>query len=198
MASRYSDRLDAMMAKADREAAQEVLLRSASVDDLTEIMTIECVSYSAPWHVETMRGELRGVGRGKIYLVAEIEGHLVGYIGSHYFAGEVHILTVAVAPYFRRLGIGELLVLSLLLKVIDLGGEYATLEYRVTNEPAERLYRKLGFAAVTVRPGYYLDNKEDAIVAEIADLDDAERQAELRALLTDWKARHGYEVTTEL
>lgn len=188
-----------MMAEAEREGAREVLLRPADIGDLAEIMAIERVSYSAPWHVETMRGELRAADRGKIYLVAEIEGRVVGYIGSHYFAGEVHILTIAVAPQLRRAGIGELLVLSLLLKVgEELGGEYATLEYRVSNEAAARLYRKLGFAAVAVRREYYLDNKEDAIVADIDGLDDAGRQAEVRALLADWKARHEYEVTTEI
>ncbi len=187
-----------MMAEAEREGAREVLLRPANTGDLADIMAIERVSYSAPWHVETMRGELRGTDGGKIYLVAESEGRVVGYIGSHYFAGEVHILTIAVASHFRRLGIGELLVLSLLLKVIQLGGEYATLEYRVSNEAAARLYRKLGFAAVAVRRKYYLDNDEDAIVAEVADLDDAERQAEVRALLDDWKARHEHELTTEI
>ena len=187
-----------MMAEAQRETAREVLLRPGSIDDLAEIMVIERVSYSAPWHVETMRGELADTDRGKIYMVAEIEGRVVGYLGSHYFAGEAHIVTVAVAPHFRRLGIGELLVLSLLLKVMELGGQYATLEYRASNEAAARLYGKLGFAAVAVRRGYYLDNKEDAIVAEIVDLEDARRQAEVSALLADWKARYEYEVTTEI
>jgi ribosomal protein S18 acetylase RimI-like enzyme len=75
--------------------------------------------------------------------------------------------------------------------------QYALLEYRVSNDPAAALYRKLGFEFVHVRKRYYQDNGEDAIVAAIADLGTAARQRHLDELFETWLVRHPCEVCVD-
>ncbi|OGO20976.1 MAG: ribosomal-protein-alanine N-acetyltransferase [Chloroflexi bacterium RBG_16_50_9] len=90
--------------------------------------------------------------------------YIVGFAGIWIMADDAHITNLAVRKEYQRRSIGELLLLS----IINLAGEckarIITLEVRASNVPAQNLYRKFGFVQVGVRHGYYLDNKEDAII----------------------------------
>ncbi len=171
-----------------------VTVRRATIADLERIMEIEVTAYSAPWHTQTMRSELEADPERKVYLVVEVDGWMAGYIGSHVFAGEVHIATVAVSPRYQRMGLGELLVLTMLAYAVEHGCDYVTLEYRISNRAAEQLYQKVGFIPVRVRTSYYIDNGEDAIVAEITNIRGSRYRKKLERLLERWGLRHEYDV----
>lgn len=174
--------------------APSVTVRRATIADLERIMEIEVMAYPAPWHTQTMRSELEADPERKVYLVAEVDGWMAGYIGSHVFAGEVHIATVAVSPRYQRMGLGELLVLTMLAYAVERGCDYVTLEYRISNRAAEQLYQKVGFIPVRVRTSYYIDNGEDAIVAEITNIRGSRYRKKLERLIERWGLRHEYDV----
>ncbi len=89
---------------------------------------------------------------------------VVGYAGLWLMVDEAHVTSIAVAPPYRGLGIGELLFLGLIDIARTMGAQYATLEVRASNGLAQNLYRKYGFKETGVRRRYYSDNNEDALI----------------------------------
>ena len=89
---------------------------------------------------------------------------LVGHGGIWLSLDEGHITTIAVHPDHRGRGVGELLLIGLIDEAYDLGAQQLTLEVRVSNTTAQRLYNKYGFAEHGIRPRYYTDNNEDAVI----------------------------------
>ncbi len=89
---------------------------------------------------------------------------IVGYSGMWIMVEEAHITTIAVDPAYRSEGIGELLLLALLERAQDMGAGEATLECRVSNDVAQRLYRKYTFRDAGLRKRYYSDDGEDALI----------------------------------
>jgi ribosomal-protein-alanine N-acetyltransferase len=89
---------------------------------------------------------------------------LAGYAGLWLMVDEAHVTTIAVRPQFRGRGFGELLLVSLAEVAMEIGARWLTLEVRVSNEVAQRLYRKYGFRPAGVRQKYYSDNQEDALI----------------------------------
>lgn len=99
-------------------------------------------------------------------------GHIVGYAGMWLMMDEAHITTVALRVSWRGQGFGELLLASLVEAAAELGSERVTLEVRVSNEPAQSLYRKYGFSQTGRRPRYYSDNNEDAFIMTTGSIQD--------------------------
>ncbi len=97
-------------------------------------------------------------------------GTIVGYAGMWLMLNEAHITTIAMRTQWRGKGLGELLLASLIESAHDLGSHRVTLEVRVTNEPAQNLYRKYGFTQEGLRPRYYSDNNEDAYIMTTSDI----------------------------
>ena len=89
---------------------------------------------------------------------------IVGFAGLWLMVDEAHITTIAMHPGFRRLGLGEYMLSSLIDIAYDIGAKWVTLEVRVTNYNAQNLYRKYGFHEAGVRHRYYSDNNEDALI----------------------------------
>ena len=113
---------------------------------------------------------------------------VVGYGGLWMMVDEAHVTSIAVRPDFRGRGVGELLMLALFEIGVRLGARWLTLEVRVGNTVARRLYEKLGFREAGIRPRYYTDNNEDAVIMWSEELRSAafrERFARLRAELAD-------------
>jgi len=141
--------------------AGALCFRLIDPSDLDEIMAIEQASFVFPWSHRFFLQEL-GVPCARS-LLAVIGGKGVGYIVYWVLPGEVDIHNLAVAPTYRRKGIGR----SLLQKVIEEargnGSIRVTLEVRKSNEAAQRLYHSLGFVARGIRRGYYSDDGEDAL-----------------------------------
>jgi ribosomal-protein-alanine N-acetyltransferase len=139
-----------------------------SKDLIDEILVIESSTHSAPWSRKSFENELEH--KYGVFLVALIEGKVIGYGGTWVLVDEAHVTNVVVSPEFRGEGIGRKLMNEMLLKARDKGAVCATLELRKSNEVALKLYESMGFVMATVRKAYYPDNQEDAIVMMLDDL----------------------------
>jgi ribosomal-protein-alanine N-acetyltransferase len=112
---------------------------------------------------------------------------VLGFIGVWLVIGEAHIVTVAVRERFRRLGIGERLLIAAVELAMEADEEAVTLEVRSSNEAAQQLYLKYGFARVGLRKRYYTDNHEDAVLMTTTpDL----FSPQFRARFQDLRGRH--------
>ncbi len=127
-----------------------------------QIAALEKICFSQPWSENSIVSELSNPL--SVWLVAEIDGALAGYIGSQSVLGESDVMNIAISPDYRRQGIGEKLVLALVEELKKLGNHCLSLEVRLSNTPARTLYEKLGFLEVGRRPNYYRNPKEDALI----------------------------------
>jgi [ribosomal protein S18]-alanine N-acetyltransferase len=89
---------------------------------------------------------------------------IIGFAGLWLMVDEAHVTTIATHPDHRRLGLGEFLLASLIDIAYTIGAKWVTLEVRVSNYPAQNLYRKYGFREAGLRHRYYSDNQEDALI----------------------------------
>ncbi len=133
--------------------------------DLAAVQEIESLSFSNPWSDATFRGEIQNKGISfPMIIVRPQDGRAVGYIMYWQIRDEVQINNVAVHPDFRGKGIGEAAMRLVLKEVREKGATFVTLEVRVSNAAAVRLYEKLGFKILGTRKGYYTNPVEDAYV----------------------------------
>jgi ribosomal-protein-alanine N-acetyltransferase len=139
-----------------------------SKDLIDEILVIESSTHSAPWSRKSFENELEH--KYGVFLIALIEGKVIGYGGTWVLVDEAHVTNVVVSPEFRGQGIGRKLMNEMLVKAREKGAVCATLELRKSNEVALKLYESMGFIQATVRKAYYPDNQEDAIVMMLDDL----------------------------
>ena len=140
-----------------------VSVEPMTLDDLEAVHAIERASFSVPWPDDAYRNELL-TNRLASYVVARAGDEIVGFGGLWVMVDEAHITTFAVDPRWRRRGVGEWLLLGLLARAVERNAREATLEVRLSNMPARRLYEKYGFRPVGIRPRYYSDNGEDALI----------------------------------
>ena len=144
-----------------------VVLRMMTVDDVAAVAAIDRASFPLPWSENSFRSDLTANPAAHM-LVAEqamaAGRRIAGYAGYWLVVDEAHLSTLAVEPDLRRRGLGERILREAMRHAARLGAEMMTLEVRVSNEPARRLYAKLGFRVVGRRPHYYKDNLEDAIL----------------------------------
>ena len=162
-----------------------LLIRPMTVDDLASVQLIERASFTTPWPPQAYRQELES-NRLAAYLVVTVSDEVVAYGGVWLMVDEAHVTTFAVDPAWRRRSIGERLLVGLLDVAIARRAREATLEVRLSNVAARRLYEKYGFRPVGIRPRYYSDNQEDALIMTTEPLSGApmrERIARLRAAL---------------
>ena len=161
-----------------------------TLDDLPAVHDIERASFSTPWPDDAYRAEIT-TNRLATYLVARSDETLVGFAGIWLMVDEAHITTFAVHPDWRRRGIGERLLLTLLDVSLARHAREATLEVRLSNVAARRLYEKYGFRPVGLRPRYYSDNGEDALIMTTEPLTGPEMQARLEAHRAELLAADG-------
>ena len=166
----------------------DLIIRRAEEKDVLAIEHIEKQCFAVPWSYESLHKDIVENGMA-FYIVAEIAsedggeaaeqsegtagqvcgdteiaGHGCGYVGVWKILDEGHITNVAVAPEYRRMHIGRAMLETLFEVTGQAGIERYTLEVRASNEPAIRLYEGLGFKSEGIRPGYYEDNGEDAVI----------------------------------
>ena len=134
-----------------------------TVEDLRAVHAIERASFFVPWPDDAYRNEIL-TNRLATYVVARAGDEIVGFGGLWVMVDEAHITTFAVDPRWRRRGVGEWILLALLDRAQERHAREATLEVRLSNMPARRLYEKYGFRPVGIRPRYYSDNGEDALI----------------------------------
>jgi len=127
-----------------------------------QVAALEALCFTDPWSERSVESELKNPLA--LWLVAMEEDHLAGYVGSQTVVGETDMMNIAVHPDFRRRGVAEALVNALTEELKAIGSRCLTLEVRASNEPAIRLYSKLGFCQIGRRPNYYRHPKEDALI----------------------------------
>ncbi len=141
----------------------ELIIRSATINDAKEMAHTEILCFSDPWSQDAFEKELTE-NHLAMYMVAEVAGKAIGHAGVWIVVDQGHITNVAVRPAFRRQKIGERLLKRMLEDSITKGVMEHTLEVRASNQSAIQLYEKFGFRSVNVRKRYYEDNGEDAII----------------------------------
>jgi [ribosomal protein S18]-alanine N-acetyltransferase len=171
----------------------KLMIEPMRLEDLEAVHQIELASFSAPWPPNAYRSELE-TNRLANYLVARLDGQIVAYGGMWLMVDEAHITTFAVHPGWRRQRIGERLLIAFIDLAIGRHAREATLEVRLSNIAARRLYEKYGFRPVGLRPRYYSDDGEDALIMTTEPLAEPrflERLARLRAELDAAPAPRG-------
>ena len=193
-------------------------LRPMTADDIAQVADIERESFPSMWPQTAYRRELsnklarylviteeRDIAPLQPYQSAGLWGtirrivgadvapddhdYMLGFIGLWLMVGEAHIVTVAVRERYRRMGIGERLLIAAIELAMDAEQEVATLEVRASNDGAQRLYDKYGFARLGLRKRYYTDNNEDAVIMTTPDL----RSAGYGDLFARLRERHQVE-----
>jgi [ribosomal protein S18]-alanine N-acetyltransferase len=144
--------------------ASKVEIRRLELRDLNSIERIERDSYRTPWSRSMFAGELAKPSSVSLGAFDPETGDLVGYLIISRYVDAWHVMNLAVAPGYRRRRIAA----NLLERLFELtAGEDRrgyTLEVRVSNDVAIRLYEQAGFRARGIRRGYYTDNREDALI----------------------------------
>jgi ribosomal-protein-alanine N-acetyltransferase len=160
-------------------------IRPMTRDDIPAVATLEQQIYDNPWSVRVFYDELAMDNRR--YLVAEQEGvGIVAYAGLLVVESDAHITTLAVDTDARRHSLGTRLMMDLVAAAIGSGVDHITLEVRMSNEGAQRLYQKFGFAPVGLRKDYYRD--EDALVMWANDINGIDYQSRLMSVRSDLTA----------
>ena len=160
-----------------------VAVEPMGLDDLPAVQAIERAAFSAPWPANAYRTELE-TNKLAHYLVVRVGDEIAGFAGLWLMVDEAHVTTFAIDPAWRRNHLGERLLIALLDLALDRRATEATLEVRLSNLPARRLYEKYGFRPVGIRPRYYSDNNEDALIMTTEPL----RAPEMTARLAERRA----------
>lgn len=137
-------------------------IRNMTTDDLDAVLAIERSSYVTPWSREMFRSELfSDICVNRVVLR---ENEVVGYSCFALVVDEVHLRNITVRREWRHRGVATVLLHDMIRTALEQGAVFATLEVRPSNMEAVELYRHFGFSVTGVRPGYYGDTGEDALI----------------------------------
>ena len=143
----------------------KIRVRIAKSSDLDDIYELDMQTFAMPWSKEALSYDILENDNAFV-IVAEYEGEFAGYADIWTVLDEADLNSIAVRVDFRRKGIGDAIMLAMTEILSANGVATINLEVRVSNMPAIKLYKKYGFNECGVRPGYYLDNGEDALIME--------------------------------
>jgi [ribosomal protein S18]-alanine N-acetyltransferase len=138
--------------------------RRLGLRDLSAIEEIERAAYPTPWSRSMFAGELAKPASICLGAFDGETGALLGYLIISRYVDAWHVMNLAVAPAQRRRGIASALLERLFQLTAAQGERGYTLEVRVSNEGAIKLYERAGFRSRGIRRGYYTDNREDALI----------------------------------
>jgi ribosomal-protein-alanine N-acetyltransferase len=130
---------------------------------LRGVMAIERQVYSRPWSPNLFLAEM-SEPHNRCYLVARSDRDIVGYGGLICYGDEAHVTNIAVDPMHHRRNVGSRLLYELIVNAIEMGGQAVSLEVRVSNWGAQRMYARFGFHPVGIRRNYYQELNEDALI----------------------------------
>jgi ribosomal-protein-alanine N-acetyltransferase len=130
---------------------------------LKGVMAIERQVYPRPWSPNLFVAEMNET-RDRLYLVARVDREVVGYGGLMVNGDEGHVTTIAVDPANHRRKVGTRLLFELIQGAMRMGATAVSLEVRVTNWGAQRMYGRFGFRPVGIRKNYYQETNEDALI----------------------------------
>ncbi len=138
--------------------------RKLEARDLASIERIEGRAYPTPWSRSMFAGELAKGASVSLGAFEDESGELVGYLIISRYVDAWHVMNLAVAPEHRRRGVATALLSHLFELTAGESRRGYTLEVRVSNGAAIRLYEQMGFRSRGFRRGYYTDNREDALI----------------------------------
>ena len=143
---------------------ETVIIKKMTPDDVDGVIEIEQSAYGDHhWSKESFLNEISNE-LARYYSLYTPNGILAGYAGCWHILEEAHITTIAIRPEYRRKKFGEALLKKIIDDCYSEKIKYITLEVRVSNEPAIKLYSKYGFSSFGTRKAYYQDNNEDALI----------------------------------
>jgi [ribosomal protein S18]-alanine N-acetyltransferase len=151
---------------------------------LRGIMAIERHVYPRPWSPNLFLSEMAD-SHNRVYLVARLGKDVVGYGGVMSYGDEAHVTTIAVDPKHHRRKIGTRLLYELIQAGLRMGAQAISLEVRVSNWGAQRLYSRFGFRPVGVRKGYYQETGEDALVMWADEVRSRDYRSQLRRIIAE-------------
>ena len=141
---------------------RERVVRLMQFTDLEAVAALEARSFALPWSLAIFSGQLgRETG---LCLVCEDAGRLVAYLIADMFVDVWHLMNLCVAEEVRRKHVAAQMLEAYFEITERKGHRGHTLEVRVSNAPAIELYRSFGFVSTGIRPGYYSDDREDAVI----------------------------------
>ena len=139
-----------------------MIITKMGVQHVAQVAALEKLCFSDPWSEKSVGSELENPL--SLWLVAEEEGAVWGYVGSQTVMGETDMMNVAVHPLRRNQGIATALIVGLVEELRRQGSHCLTLEVRASNETAIRVYERLGFTELGRRKNYYRNPREDALI----------------------------------
>ena len=142
---------------------EDLQIKKMEYDDIDRILQIEELSYGEHhWSKDSFIAELNN--KISSYLCIFLDNLCVGYIGFWKIIDEAHVTNLSIHVDFRQKGCAQRLLLAMIEECYKEKIKYITLEVRVSNEKAIKLYEKFGFKSLGVRKNYYQDNNEDALI----------------------------------
>jgi ribosomal-protein-alanine N-acetyltransferase len=147
-------------------------------------MAIERQVYPRPWSPNLFLSEMTE-SKNRCYLVARIDREVVGYAGMICYGEEAHVTNIAIDPLHHRQKIATRLLHDLIGQAVEMGAEAVSLEVRVTNWGAQRLYGGFGFRPIGVRKNYYQEINEDALIMWVDDIRTSRYRDLLRRRMQD-------------
>ncbi len=160
----------------------ETLFSPMTLADVSLVGEMEILCFSAPWSPETYRNELLHNRLGNYWVLRPLPPQqakappILAYGGYWLMGEEVHIVTIATHPHFRRQSLSRRLMVQMLEQCRQQGAKMVTLEVRAGNRAAQQLYAGLGFIEVGLRRAYYRDNGEDALLMTLFLTDEAAQE----------------------
>jgi [ribosomal protein S18]-alanine N-acetyltransferase len=152
----------------------DLVLRPMRLEDIPQVHALDVLSFSLPWPENSYQYELTQNPNSQCWVVEDTHngaGRIVGMSVAWLIMDEVHIATLAVHPDYRRKGIAKRLLVRSLLEGYARGGRTALLEVRRGNLAAQALYFKFNFQVAGLRPRYYQDVGEDALLMTLYQID---------------------------
>ena len=141
--------------------------------DLAPVLELQTSSFTNPWTADALKWELEHSPVSRLYILVDDSagsGDAAAFCACWHLVDELHINSLAVAPGRRRTGLATRLMRDVLARAKEEGAVRATLEVRRSNDAARALYERLGFVVEAIRPDYYTNPREDALILWLRDL----------------------------
>ncbi|HEX5071179.1 MAG TPA: ribosomal protein S18-alanine N-acetyltransferase, partial [Vicinamibacterales bacterium] len=155
---------DAVLARERQSRVAEAFVEVTAPEDIAEVARLQARAFGNAWGEEALGGQRTNPSVARLYGLRLPAAGIVAYCAAWKVADELHINSLAVDPQYRRKGLARRLLQHVLATSAASGTVSATLEVRQSNEAGRALYEGLGFRVEGVRPGYYQDPREDALI----------------------------------
>ena len=137
--------------------------RLTTEQDLSDVAELEARCFTNPWTRDMLARELAESDIAQVFIL-RVSGNVAGFCLCWIILDELHVNTMAVDVPYRRMGFGTHLMTAVMLEAARRGATRATLEVRASNVAARKFYEALGFVVTAIRPRYYTQPEDDALI----------------------------------